>query len=675
MRSTNGRLALAGAALLSAGWAALLTLRPIVEPDLFWHLAVGRFIGEHHRLPMRNLWSYTAPDHPFLASSWLYDVMLYGVHRLGGVTAVHLCTAALVGFTFAVVFLAVRARGASIPWALSTVLALAVGSEARFSPRPQVLSYVLLALLSLLLTRSAGRRSWRTLLACWLILAFWANLHAGVVFGLGLVGFHLVGDVLQSFPGRPWPARGRALLGVAATGLVFLAALLVNPGGPELIRYALFHVSDVDDVVKLAEFVIPPLQERPLFWAVLVVLPLLLLARIRETRVAEWLAWAAFGALACRAIRLIPDFFIVVAPSLGWAAQRTVERWLPPSSPRRARLAAVASGVLPLFALATVPFPTQHLVRRLGLGLDPFTNAERAVATASQWRLSGRVFAGWDVTGLVEWGLPEARVQIDPRLLAYPPSVFHEAEAAESSQEAFDAYLDRWDVHWALRSQQRYRFTGAGWFDARRWAVVFWDEGGQILVRRDDPRFEQLVREQEYVEFLPATRVFESWRSLRGERRSRWVSEAARLARSPLLVDAHAALCLEGARQGRLSSARDECRTAGDAADRRYWLHPAPDRLRSTSAALAHVVLAGELARRPDGDSPDPLLDRAATLAPSNADVWAGIGAVRLDMKRAELAAAAFRQALKLSPEHRPAADGLARAEALASDPGGRGSR
>ncbi len=37
-----------------------------------------------------------------------------------------------------------------------------------------------------------------------------------------------------------------------------------------------------------------------------------------------------------------------------------------------------------------------------------------------------------------------------------------------------------------------------------RWAVVFWDEGGQILVRRDVPRFAELVRAQELQEFLPA---------------------------------------------------------------------------------------------------------------------------------------------------------------------------
>jgi hypothetical protein len=314
-----------------------------------------------------------------------------------------------------------------------------------------------------------------------------------------------------------------------------------------------------------------------------------------------------------------------------------------------------------------VPYPTLHLVRRVGLGLDPFRNPQREIALARRWGVSGRVFAGWDVSGMVEWSLPDAPVQVDPRLLAYPESVFHAVEQAEESQEAFDAYVDHWGVEWALRSQQRLRFTGAGRFDARRWAVVFWDEGGQILVRRDVPRFAELVRSQELVEFLPATPVFESWRSLRGARRARWLAEVTRLAdASPLLVDAHAALCLEHARDGELSRAGQECQVAAVAADARYWLHPTPGGLRSVNAALAHVVLAGELARRPGSEDPGPLLARATALAPDSPDVWTGVGGVELGRKRPAQAAAAFRRALSVEPTHRSAAEGLGRAEALA---------
>ncbi len=134
---------------------------------------------------------------------------------------------------------------------------------------------------------------------------------------------------------------------------------------------------------------------------------------------------------------------------------------------------------------------------------------------------------------------------------------------------------------------------------------------------------------------------------------------------SPLLVDAHAALCLEQTRGGELSRARTECQVAADAADARYWLHPTPGGLRSVSTALAHVVLAGELARRPGSDDPGPFLARATALAPGSADVWTGVGAVELERKRPAPAAAAFRQALSVDPGHRTATEGLGRAEAL----------
>jgi hypothetical protein len=667
-RLTGGRLAVAGGAAVSAVVAGLLAMMPIAEPDLFWHLAVGGYIAEHGALPGKNLWSFTAPDHPFLASSWLFDLLLHRIEARGGMVAVQAVTALAVGATFLVLFLAVRTRGASTGWAVATAVALALGAEARFTPRPQVFSYLLLSLISWVLLRNRSRRSWGELALVPVLLAIWANLHAGVVFGVALVGCHLLGLWAPSLgPGVRWPERrlvGGSVLALAAC----MGALLLNPGGVDLLRYALFHVSEVGSVVRLGEFETPGLLQRPLFWVVLVGLPLLLLACRREVSAGEWCAWLLFGGLAVRAVRLIPEFFLVVGPSLGWAADRCVERWAPRAGAVGQRLAAVAPLLLPVLAVLVLPYPAQHLVRRIHLGLDPFRNPVRAIARARQWGLGGRMFAGWDVSGMVEWALPEARVQVDPRLLAYPPSVFHELEAAEDSREQFEAYVDRWELGWALRSQQRLRFTGAGLFAPRRWAVVFWDEGGQILVRRDLPRFEELVRAEEFQEFLPATSLVEAWRSLRGARRERWLAEAERLAGlSPLLVDAHAALCLEDARVHELTTASEECDRAAAAADERFWTHPTPGGLRSESAAIAQLVLAGEVSRRGAGPSPDALLARATELAPASADVWAGVGAVLLDRAEPARAVTAFRRALALDPGHRPATEGLARAEQLSA--------
>lgn len=664
------RVALLAAWLVAGMVAALLALLPMNDPDLFWHLAVGRYVTAHHQLPTTNLWSFTAPDHPFLASSWLFDLLLDRLNAMGGLVAVHLVIAGVIGAAFAVLLLAVRARGASLPWALGTVVALALGCEARFTPRPQVFSYLLLSLLSWSLVRDRGRCSWSALGWVPVLLVVWANLHAGVVFGLVLIGCHLAGGLWAArLPGLAASGRRRLLLGCAGAGLVCLGAVLLNPGGPDLLRYALFHVSEVGSVVRLGEFDRPTLHDRPLFWVVLVLTPLLLLACRREVGLAEWLGWLAFGALGCRAMRLIPEFFLVVGPSFGWAAERAFQRAT--AGRVRAGVARLVPLLFPLGALAVLPYPALHLLRRIQPGLDPYRNPVRAVAQAERWGLSGRVFAGWDATGLVEWALPQAQVQVDPRLLAYPPEVFHALEQAEDSQQAFDAYVDRWDIGWALRTQTRLRFTGAGLFDPRRWAVVFWDEGGQILLGRQVPRFAELIRDQEFQEFLPATQVVESWRTLRGARRARWLEEARRLAAtSPRLVDAHAALCLEAARTGELDPAGRECALAASAADERYWLHPTPGGLRSLGAAIAQLVLAGELTRRGTPEQAEPLLGRAVRLAPESPDVWAGRGAVLLERRDAAGAVAAFRRALALDPAHRPASEGLARAEMLAREGG-----
>ncbi len=168
---------------------------PIAEPDLFWHLAVGRYVATEHRLPPPTSGPSPHRTTRFSPASWLFD-LLPTAARLGEPGRFELGTALVVGPTFAVLFLAVRARGASVAWAAAVSLALAVGSEARFTPRPEVLGRLLMALLCLVLVRDLTRRSWRELALVPVLLALWANVHAGVVFGLGVVGCHLLGRAL-----------------------------------------------------------------------------------------------------------------------------------------------------------------------------------------------------------------------------------------------------------------------------------------------------------------------------------------------------------------------------------------------------------------------------------------------------------------------------------------------
>src|SRR5262245_25470051 len=120
-----------GFALLCAALAAFVALHPFDNPDFFWHLAVGRYVFEHGALPEKNLWSFTTPDHPFAATSWLFDWILFVLWRLGGMAAIHIAIALTASATFALTYLNCRLWGARAHWALGLTLSCIIISAFR----------------------------------------------------------------------------------------------------------------------------------------------------------------------------------------------------------------------------------------------------------------------------------------------------------------------------------------------------------------------------------------------------------------------------------------------------------------------------------------------------------------------------------------------------------------
>ena len=57
-------------------WMLLAMLQPIQDADLWWHLASGRDILQHHRVPSVDVFSLTASGTRWINSYWLYDSSL-----------------------------------------------------------------------------------------------------------------------------------------------------------------------------------------------------------------------------------------------------------------------------------------------------------------------------------------------------------------------------------------------------------------------------------------------------------------------------------------------------------------------------------------------------------------------------------------------------------------------
>lgn len=606
-RAAREALAVCAVALV----ALLLSLGAFHQPDLYWHLAVGRHVAEHHALPTQNLWSYTTPEHPFAATSWLYGLCLHLVEQRWGLRGVHLVTALLVTAAFSLCYATARRWGASLPWAMAASMLAAFAAQFRFSPRPHTVSYLLLAATAWLLSHARlSRRRWPLALVPPLI-AVWSNFHAGAVFGVGLTGCYLAAEAWEAWR-SPTPLRERwgRVLRLAGLGVVVALSFLANPSGVEVLRYATFHLGEVDQVVELGEFVPPHLRRHAPFWALLAACLALNTwgALKRRGDLFVLLATLAFAVLAMRAVRLVPKFLLVALPpatALAWSAlQSLLERSRAQARlhERVRRLVVPGAQLVPPLAvaglvLALAPEPLGYFLERLQLGPNPYYFPERMARFTEQAGISGRCFASWDVSGFVEWRLPGSPVFIDPRLRAYPAWLFQELSRSDEDQATFDGLMDRYGTEWAFRGHSRLRLSGIGRFQRERWAVVYWDEAGQVLLRRDVPRFERLIQERELHLFTPGSDVVKSFQQLRGTERKRWVRELERVAReAPAVLNAQVGLCLERARERRLEEAAAHCDAALEALADRSRFEPLSQSTNQSRVALALVNL-GDSAR------------------------------------------------------------------------------
>src|SRR5260221_5043478 len=68
---------------------ALLFLRKfyLSDPDIWWHMATGRWIPQHHAVPMTDPFSSYGLGKPWIAYSWLFDITMQFFYRPFGYVA------------------------------------------------------------------------------------------------------------------------------------------------------------------------------------------------------------------------------------------------------------------------------------------------------------------------------------------------------------------------------------------------------------------------------------------------------------------------------------------------------------------------------------------------------------------------------------------------------------
>jgi hypothetical protein len=199
------------------------------DSDTYWQIAVGQWILDHATLPRVDVFSFSKLGEAWISSSWLAQVLYAVSYNLAGWTGPVVVAASSIAATFALLAYILERRMAST-YAALVALAAMVLSATHFLARPHVLAMPVMVVWTYGLMTASERRQPPSF---WLLplLALWANLHGGFVFGLVLAGAFAIDALWNAEPSQ----RKSLALRWGAFGLAALAACCFTPYGWESI--------------------------------------------------------------------------------------------------------------------------------------------------------------------------------------------------------------------------------------------------------------------------------------------------------------------------------------------------------------------------------------------------------------------------------------------------------
>ena len=443
-------LAIAGVAAIALLAVAAFSARVFIDGDTNWHVASGRWILDHHTVPLTDPFSFTYAGKPWIAHEWGSEVLMALAYLAGGWSGVVLLIGVAAGAAYAMIARELRLWMGPIGQIIGLGLSFACLQPFLFA-RPHMLAAPLLVFWTSRLL-AARRQGKAPPLELALLMVLWANLHGSFIFGLGIIGpfaAEAFFEAPNTLPAKLAVVRGWGLFGVIATALS-----LATPRGFEELVFP-FFVLGMKVLPNILEWRSATFQEPTLFegallitlflglWRgvrvppfrllLLVALVHMALQHVRQEAVLALLAPMLLAEPFGRSINPDRPGPRQVAP-IGWKPS-----WRVPSVPVAAALATAAAVVV----VARLAMP----LVRTDNGNVPVT----ALAHVPPQLLSQPVFNEYAFGGyLIFKGV---KPYIDGRADMYGDAWVQQYLAiAGGAQPTVDDAFKRWNIRWTILS-------------------------------------------------------------------------------------------------------------------------------------------------------------------------------------------------------------------------------
>ena len=524
--------------LALAGLVIAAAFVPVVDLDIWWHLATGWIITLLLEIPKSDLFSYTAFGAPWVNHEWLFEVAAWKLYAAGGLAALTVfklvAAAAIAAVLFRTIDLVAHSPGAAL-WGTATVI---WASSDRIMERPFLVGLLFLAIFALILSRYT-RTGAGALWILPLLEVLWVNTHGGSLLGTQVVFAFALGETLQTWTAprlggpEPIPRERRRRLWLAA--FACLAASIINPWGIETLIFPFRHLRMEAIILGTQEWL--PLMHPSLDRTFAPVLALASLAAVlvafvvnrRRVRLSQLLLVALVSSLLLQSHRFIPDFVVIAVPVLcGQIAEIVRARGSrrPPSwTPTWLSLAAVFA----LSALAMVHgIPVARgggWLQGGGFGATIDSAPEHLVDFLDANDIRGRVFNDMGMGGyLIFRRWPRERVFLDGRTPVFGDDFFKSALEAFRLDRNFEELDRQWNFDYAVfpgySLYGNFPFHEYLWRHPR-WRLVYMKGDGAVYLK-DVPKFRPLIRK-----FALATNPLVDFVRLQNDRRQLTETPAA----------------------------------------------------------------------------------------------------------------------------------------------------
>ena len=496
-KAATSFLAILALALVGVQFALTMARPDFDDPDIWWHIRNAQYLVEQHHFVRRDMYSFTAPAHPWVNSEWLAEIPYYLAYRGLGLSGLKAMTFVLPSILMLLLLYLCYEESRSFKASVAVCSLVSLLAVASYGPRTILFGYILLVLLLIILQRfRAGGCA-----PLWTVpplFCVWANTHGS--WALGLILFFLV--AVAGLVGGTWgriesTCWSRTQLGkLAVTGAASVAALFLNPYGWRLVNYpfdlAFRQKLNVSHVIEWASVNFQDTRGNLVF---VVIAGLFAAALVRRSRwnLGELLMFVFALHTALAHVRFLVLLGIVVAPMLAKLLD-----FFPPYRPELDTPRVNVAVMLAAIAGMTYFWPRESAIQSSLAKGYPTAALSYLKANPPQ----GNVLNFYLWGGFLEWNAREVKTFIDSRvdIFEYAGVLedYLDLLGSDSLLRRIDPIIEKYHIRYVLfpPGDSKNKLLGANGVaylleHDPQWKVVYRDSICVLMERREPGRADQ----------------------------------------------------------------------------------------------------------------------------------------------------------------------------------------